>query len=455
MPQAPSGPNQDPLKEEVDALLKQLPGADPLLKGDPDGTEASGAESSGAATNQDAVNPDRSRRDRLLVWIRVGLGALAAIAVTQWPYLHECGFSFISFLAALVSIVVAGVWASIWTWKTRIAAAHLIALGVTTLGLALVANEVLPRTAYGGNRAAWRCPAPSSDLLQDRGGSISRPDGTRIRYRDIGAGPVRLIAAGAMVMTDLLRPLADQQRVVLYDPRSRGASSASDVAPAGIDTDVDDLAAVRQHLAADSFAVIGWSHSGATVARFAALRSDIVTRVVLVSTIPPQRATYRMDWTRGSGQDSLGLEMLRIMRLRGEDRTNPTEYCRRYWDIALFRPWMGDTTALENNNLDPCRFENEHPARREASLSNLLDAFGDWDWTGDVGNFTGPVLVIHGTADPIPLEGAEEWVLAFPNARLLSIDGAGHLPWLEQPNLVYEAINTFLAGTWPEGSVEP
>jgi proline iminopeptidase len=455
----PQDPKRDPLEEEIDALLKELPEADPFLKGDPEelaAEHAAVADSTKLGVNGTPKTPSEpTRRDRIFVWIRVGLGAVAGIAVTQWPYVGRCGFSLLGFLAALLVIVVAGVWASIWAWKMRMAIAHLLALAVTAWGVALLSSQVLPRVGYAAAGAEWRCPDPIPDsVLRERGGLLRRPGGTLLHYRSIGSGPVGLIAAGAMELTDLLRPMAEQQSVVLYDPRHRGASRATnDTAGVGIDGEVDDLAAVRQHFAAEGIAVLGWSYTAATVAKFAALRPDIVNRVVLVGPIPPRRASYQLDWTRGAGQDSLGLELLRIMRERGEDEENSDDFCRRYWEIAVLRPWMGDSAALARSNLDPCRFENERPERREASLARLLDAFGDWDWTADVSNFAGPVLVIHGTADPVTIEGAEEWIQSFPNARLLSIEGAGHMPWLEQPDVVLGAIETFLGGSWPVGAV--
>jgi pimeloyl-ACP methyl ester carboxylesterase len=164
-----------------------------------------------------------------------------------------------------------------------------------------------------------------------------------------------------MVLTDFLRPLTQQQRVVLYDPRYRGVSQAvSDTAAVGIEGEVDDFAAVRQHFAAEDIAVLGWWYSGATVARFAALRPDIVRRVVLIAPVPPRRTSYRVDLSRGMGQDTLGLELLRIMRARGEDRTSPTAVAtgrspcsRRGWAIPLQRdavPWIPAVTRTSNRS---------------------------------------------------------------------------------------------------------
>ncbi len=458
MAKKPQDPRRDSLDDEVLKLLKQLPGADPMLKGDPEEQSADGVATAEAVSgNQGAASLSSSeptRRDRIFVWVRVGLSAIVGAAITQWPYLHECGFTLLGFLAVLLVIVGVGVWASIWAWRTRMATAHLLALLVIAWGVALVTNQVLPRIGYAGAQAAWSCPEPTPvPVLREGGGFIRRPDGTFLRYRDIGSGTPRLLAAGAMVLTDLLRPLAHQQAIVLYDPRRRGASRAmSDTLGVGIDVEVDDMAAVRQHFAAEEISVLGWSHNAATVARFAALRPDIVSRVVLIGPIPPRRISYQLDWTRGIGQDTLGLELLRILRIRGEDRASPADFCRRYWEIAVLGPWMGDAAALERSSLDPCRFENERPEQREASMTRLLEAFGDWDWTGDVADFSGPVLIVHGTADPYPIEGAEEWAQSFPNARLLRIEGAGHMPWLEQPEVVFGAIETFLGGAWPEGA---
>ena len=459
MAKKPQEPKRDPLQDEIDALLKELPAADPSLQGDPEEP----ADGSAAIEASDTANPDVSsdgpseptRRDRIFVWLRVGLGAVVGVAITQWPYVGNCGFSLVGFFAALLMVVLAGVWASIWAWKHRMAVAHLLALAVTAWGITLVTRQVLPRVGYAAAEAGWRCPDPIPEqALRERGGLLRRPDGTLINYRSIGSGSIGVIAAGAMELTDLVRPLAEQQSVVLYDPRHRGGSrAASDTSGIGIDVEVDDLAAVRQHYAVEGIAVIGWSHTTPTVAQFAALRPDIVSRVVLIGPLPPRRTSYQLDWSRGAGQDSLGLELLSIMRARGEDRDDPAGYCRRYWNTAVLRPWMGDVTSMDRINLDPCRFENEQPEQREASMASLFESFGDWDWTSDVAGFAGPVLIIHGTADPVPIEGAEEWIQSFLNARLLSVEGAGHMPWVDQPETVRGAIETFVGGSWPPGAV--
>ena len=62
-----------------------------------------------------------------------------------------------------------------------------------------------------------------------------------------------------------------------------------------------------------------------------------------------------------------------------------------------------------------------------------------------------PVLTIHGTRDRNAVYGAgREWAYLLPNARLLTIEGAAHQSFAEQPDLVRPAITAFLRGDWPE-----
>jgi len=36
-----------------------------------------------------------------------------------------------------------------------------------------------------------------------------------------------------------------------------------------------------------------------------------------------------------------------------------------------------------------------------------------------------------------------------PDARLVTVEGASHAPWIEAPEKVFSSISTFLDGAWP------
>ncbi len=61
-----------------------------------------------------------------------------------------------------------------------------------------------------------------------------------------------------------------------------------------------------------------------------------------------------------------------------------------------------------------------------------------------------PVLIVHGAADPRPVWATDTLVTALPDVRRVVIEGAGHLPWAEQPSIVAGEIRDFiLAGGQP------
>ena len=64
-----------------------------------------------------------------------------------------------------------------------------------------------------------------------------------------------------------------------------------------------------------------------------------------------------------------------------------------------------------------------------------------------------PVLVVHGTQDRnAAYGGGRDWAMTFPNARLVTVEGAAHCAWADDPELVLGAIDAFLGGNWPETS---
>jgi pimeloyl-ACP methyl ester carboxylesterase len=56
-------------------------------------------------------------------------------------------------------------------------------------------------------------------------------------------------------------------------------------------------------------------------------------------------------------------------------------------------------------------------------------------------SFDFPVVLIHGDADAlVPLERAQAIKTILPSARLTVVPGAGHLPMIEFPQQVAEAL---------------
>lgn len=60
-------------------------------------------------------------------------------------------------------------------------------------------------------------------------------------------------------------------------------------------------------------------------------------------------------------------------------------------------------------------------------------------------NLQTPALILHGDHDPRPASAVESLAHSLPSATMHVVAGAGHLPWVEQPTLVGDALRTFIA----------
>jgi hypothetical protein len=92
---------------------------------------------------------------------RLLLAVVLGVAIVFWPYSARCGLGMSAYLASVLTLVTAGAWASIWTWKHRAAKAHTLSLMLVLWGLVLGAVDVLPRIGYAkptvGHPVGWMC----------------------------------------------------------------------------------------------------------------------------------------------------------------------------------------------------------------------------------------------------------------------------------------------------------
>ncbi|MHB1327777.1 MAG: hypothetical protein ACYC2K_06195 [Gemmatimonadales bacterium] len=143
---------------EIDKIMGQAPPAQlPAGSGaaPAPAPRAGSAPARGPAAAPPAV---AGRGARFSTWLRVGLGVVLAAAMTQWPYFHSCGLPLMLYLGAVGVVLVSGAWGMVSSWHRRMAAAHIISLGVLVWGGVLLAATLLPRVGYAGQVATWFCP---------------------------------------------------------------------------------------------------------------------------------------------------------------------------------------------------------------------------------------------------------------------------------------------------------
>jgi pimeloyl-ACP methyl ester carboxylesterase len=159
---------------------------------------------------------------------------------------------------------------------------------------------------------------------------------------------------------------------------------------------------------------------------------------------------------RLTGTDSVAVEVFaRLNELRKErDAYAPEEFCRKFWSVLRLL-YVVDPADAPRADWGRCELPNERNFMRywtEALLPSIQALrLAPEDWA----RIETPVLTIHGTKDrSVPYGAGRDWALTLPNARLLTVADAGHLPWIEAPDTVLDAIRTFLDGAWPDAAVK-
>jgi hypothetical protein len=122
------------------------------------------------------VGPTRAPMSAAGVWACVGLGVLLGAALPYWPYDRACGTWLILYMVAVGIVLVAGMWGARVSWKSRFGFAHVIAICTIIWGLALTAEQVLPRVGYAKTRLAWRCHDGHADASATRLAAVQRMD---------------------------------------------------------------------------------------------------------------------------------------------------------------------------------------------------------------------------------------------------------------------------------------
>lgn len=282
-------------------------------------------------------------------------------------------------------------------------------------------------------------------------GYVTVDEGVELRYKTIGDGPETVIVPAAIYMEYEFEKLADKSRtLILYDMRGRGKSSAiDDAAKFSMDFEIADLEALRQHFGKEKVSLIGWSYLGGLVILYANQFPDHVNRIVQIGPIPP---TYELfQQSRSTSLDEESMAQLNKLQEEGLAESDPERYCKEFWNIYMKQIFF-DPDKIGWMRSDMCKCENETLNNVSAQIGAILGSIGEWDWRERVRGLDMPVLTIHGESDSLPLEGSRAWVRALRNARLLYVREAGHLPFVEQPEVFYPAVDTFLKGDWPAGT---
>lgn len=267
-----------------------------------------------------------------------------------------------------------------------------------------------------------------------------------------------VILPNALYLLDDLADVAGDRTLIAYDLRNRGRSGRLDdpaVLHRGIYNDVDDLELVRRFFKVQEAAIIGHSYLGLMVILYAIEHSHRVERLVQLGAVGMDPDE---EYAAGDADDVAELvktpeaKRLQERRERGDREEDPESFCHTWWEF-MARYLVADPRHAEKLPVDRyCEHPNEWPVHCEPYLQeSVMPSIARLRLRRDeLPLVDAPVLTVHGTRDRnAPYGAGRAWARRLPDARLLTVPGAGHLPWLEAPERVLPAIRRFLAGHWP------
>ena len=216
-------------------------------------------------------------------------------------------------------------------------------------------------------------------------------------------------------------------RVVRPDFRGQGQSAAADRDVITMERNAGEMAAVVDALGITRAHFVVSSMGGDVGARLAAYRPDLVRTMVFTGSSarnePPGQLEEFLQWVENVGNRGFVDDVLddTMAIMLGETTRNDPQ--RK--DIVDL--WTQRIAAL-TPELKPAM---AGVIRRRSALDLLED-------------LTVPTLVISGEEDIArPPEWAEEVVERLPDTELWMMEGTGHSPLLEQPELVNQRILDF------------
>ena len=251
-------------------------------------------------------------------------------------------------------------------------------------------------------------------------------NGTEIWYSDSGGdGPVVLLHHGYNSSHDAWTATIDRldpgRRYITMDARGTGSSGRPDDDSYRIETYVDDVIGVLDHLGVETCSYIGHSMGGGMGFVLGLDHADRLEKLVLVAPIP----SGGID-----GSAASHVEAERLWMERDEDRLIQERV------VGVARP---ESVDLDRVKANVARLLSVSPGHYRGSWTSM-DTF---DVTDRLGELTTETLVIAGAADGLVRANVQDY-LRLPNASLHVFNRVGHGPPNEIPDDFAEVIEDFL-----------
>jgi proline iminopeptidase len=275
--------------------------------------------------------------------------------------------------------------------------------------------------------------------------TVLTDDGVRLWAVRSGEGRPVVLCHGGPGLWDTLEEVAGLLSGVAAVHRwdQRGCGRSQRLGPYSVARTVADLDAVRRHFGLETMVLLGHSWGAQLALRYALEHPDRVRGLVYVSGtgIDPGhiwREEYHLRL-----REAVGEHVERWAALESRERTaeEDREFAVLQWsaDFAdrdramehadrMATPWLGVNFE--------CNAAINAENRRDWGTPALQAACA---------GLGVPALIVDGAEDIRPRRAVDSLERALPHASRVTLPGAGHLPWVEDPEGFRAAVGAFVA----------
>jgi 3-oxoadipate enol-lactonase len=259
-------------------------------------------------------------------------------------------------------------------------------------------------------------------------------DGTHLAVFERGSGDTVLFIPGlgysSWCWEYQVGPISEFAKVMMLDNRGVGRSDKPP-GPYSIEQMADDAYEVLRQRGAGPAHVVGTSMGGYIALTLALRHPEAIRSLILVAT------------TSG-GDGSSGVPAKTLASWAAAVPLGPAKFARATMPLSYGPGWVSEHPA-EFEELLAMRLKADTPTESwksqfDAAASFLKEGLPD-------GPINQPAVIVHGTQDVVvPYSNAAHLAARLPQASVVTLEGAGHLCWIERADAVNDVIRGAVGG---------
>jgi pimeloyl-ACP methyl ester carboxylesterase len=260
-----------------------------------------------------------------------------------------------------------------------------------------------------------------------------------IAYQVVGDGPRDLIIVPGWLsnievfweeptLVRFLERLATFSRLILFDKRGTGLSDRISDMPM-LETRMDDVRAVMDAVSSERAALLGYSEGGPMSALFAATFPARTSALIMIGSFARRIQSPDYPWAPTVDERDQFIEITR------REWGGPVGIEARAPSMAhdeRFRTWwarMLRMSASPGANVALLKMNSEIDVRHVLPTIRV------------------PTLLIHNVGDRcVDVRDSRYMATQIPGAKYVELDGIDHLPWVGNPEAIFDEIEEFLTG---------